>query len=79
MKKRDKIIVGTVLGGAIGSVLGLLFAPQAGKKTRQEIKDFKDRVYLEHGDKIEAAQVKSKKIFGKLLGFVKHKIAERNK
>lgn len=39
MKKRDKIIYGTVIGGAIGSVLGLMYAPQSGKKTRKQISD----------------------------------------
>lgn len=78
MKRRDKIIVGTVLGGAIGSVLGLLFAPQAGKKTRQEIKEFKDRVYLEHGDKIDAVQQKSKKLLTKATDFLKSKMTGHN-
>lgn len=37
MKKSDKFIFGTIVGGAIGSVLGLLFAPKPGKETRQTV------------------------------------------
>lgn len=34
----DKILFGLLIGGAIGSVLGLTVAPDKGKKTRQELK-----------------------------------------
>jgi len=77
MKKRDKIIVGTVLGGAIGSVLGVLFAPQTGKKTRKDLNKLKTRVYDEHGDQIELVQKKSKNLAGKILKLVKNKITEK--
>jgi len=77
MKKRDKVIIGTVLGGAIGSVLGVLFAPQSGKKTRKNLKDIKTKVYDEHGEQIEMVQEKSKSLAKKLLRAVKNKIAAR--
>ena len=32
-----KIIAGIVIGGAVGSVLGLTLAPHTGKKTREMI------------------------------------------
>lgn len=35
----DKIVMGVILGGAIGSVLGLTLAPRKGKETRQIIKE----------------------------------------
>lgn len=34
----DKVIFGLLIGGAIGSVLGLTVAPDKGKSTRKEIK-----------------------------------------
>ncbi|MDP4007897.1 MAG: YtxH domain-containing protein [Candidatus Peregrinibacteria bacterium] len=34
----DKVIFGLLIGGAIGSVLGLTVAPDKGKATRKEIK-----------------------------------------
>ncbi|MDD4351769.1 MAG: YtxH domain-containing protein [Candidatus Gracilibacteria bacterium] len=58
MKKRDKIIMGTVLGGAIGSVLGFMFAPKKGKEMRQDIKEF----YDEHEDTIKKVQKKAKNL-----------------
>ena len=36
-KYLDKLIMGAVLGGAIGSVLGLSLAPKKGKETREII------------------------------------------
>ncbi|MBI5413227.1 YtxH domain-containing protein [Candidatus Peregrinibacteria bacterium] len=35
----DKIVMGVILGGAIGSVLGLTLAPRKGKETRKMIKE----------------------------------------
>lgn len=35
----DKIVMGVILGGAIGSVLGLTLAPRKGKDTRKIIKE----------------------------------------
>ena len=44
---------GALLGAAIGALLGVLFAPESGKKTRQNIKD-KSSEYAEMGmDKLE--------------------------
>lgn len=34
----DKLIMGVILGGAIGSVLGLTLAPRKGKETREILK-----------------------------------------
>ncbi len=36
--KLDRLIMGVILGGAIGSVLGLTLAPRKGKETREMIK-----------------------------------------
>lgn len=35
----DKIFMGAVIGGAIGSVLGASIAPKKGKETRRDISD----------------------------------------
>ncbi len=34
-----KVLTGVVVGGAIGSILGLTLAPQKGKDTRKAIRD----------------------------------------
>lgn len=35
----DKILMGAIIGGAIGSVVGASLAPKKGKETRREIVD----------------------------------------
>lgn len=37
--KANKVILGVIGGLATGAILGILFAPQSGKKTRRKIKD----------------------------------------
>ncbi len=37
-KKLDKLIKGLIVGGAIGSVIGITLAPKSGKETRNIIK-----------------------------------------
>ena len=46
--KVDRLIMGIILGGAIGSVLGLTLAPRKGKETREIIKQ-KGGEFLEKG------------------------------
>lgn len=41
-----KVLTGVVVGGAIGSILGLTLAPEKGKKTRQIIRDKSMKLYL---------------------------------
>lgn len=35
----DKLVMGVIIGGAIGSVLGLTLAPKKGKETRKYLKE----------------------------------------
>lgn len=37
--KTDKLILGILVGAAVGAVAGVLFAPDNGKNTRKKIKD----------------------------------------
>ena len=37
--KADKVILGVVGGVAVGALLGILFAPEKGEKTRRKIMD----------------------------------------
>ncbi len=45
MKKRDKFIAGTIVGGAVGSILAIMFAPKSGKETREDIKASSQKIY----------------------------------
>jgi gas vesicle protein len=50
------VLAGAVVGGAVGATLGLLFAPQSGKKTRKDIKEkaenVKDKIENEYAPKV---------------------------
>jgi gas vesicle protein len=37
MSLKRKFLVGTIVGGAVGSVVGILVAPKSGKQTRSDI------------------------------------------
>ena len=45
-KKIFRLLTGMVVGSAIGSILGLTFAPRKGKETRRYIKDKSMEVFL---------------------------------
>ena len=41
-----KVLTGFIVGGAIGSILGLTLAPQSGKDTRKAIRDKSLEMFL---------------------------------
>lgn len=62
----DKVLMGMIVGGAIGSVLGVGLAPKKGSETRKDI-----------GDSTNKAVKEVKQVFqktkGGLFGFLKKK------
>jgi gas vesicle protein len=46
-KKVFKLLTGVVVGGAIGSILGLTLAPKKGKETREFIRDKSMKMFLQ--------------------------------
>lgn len=71
-KKLDSLIMGVILGGAIGSVLGLTFAPRKGKETRELLKqkgaellekgkEVSGKIVRDNREKIEGAKYQLKK------------------
>ena len=40
MLKKSRLIISTIIGGAIGSVIGVLLAPQKGSELRKEAQKF---------------------------------------
>lgn len=57
----DKLVMGVIIGGAIGSVLGMVFAPQKGKETRKILKEKGKEIYDKHEGEIKDFTKKAKK------------------
>lgn len=64
----DKVMMGAVVGGAIGSVLGASIAPKKGKETREDI-----------AQAAKAAKGKFSRVFGFLKKLLKRKSKEEAK
>lgn len=47
MSKEANLLEGLLLGGLIGAAFGILFAPQAGEKNREALKDILKEFGLE--------------------------------
>ena len=86
----DKIVMGTILGGAIGSVIGITLAPKSGKETREYIKDkgkfayqksieAKQKFMEEHGEGLEAFKNQAQKKSGKVWNYFKKRMKRRFK
>lgn len=58
--KLDRLVMGIILGGAIGSVLGLTLAPRKGKETREIIKK-KGQKLFEKGKQVSEKFVRDHK------------------
>jgi gas vesicle protein len=62
-KTKVNFFKGLLIGGALGALAGILFAPKSGKNLRSDIKD-KGNEILNEGKKIYAdASTKTKEIF----------------
>lgn len=57
----DKLVMGVILGGAIGSVLGLTLAPRKGKETREILKKKGEEFIRDHSETIKGAKYQLKK------------------
>lgn len=57
-----KVLTGFVVGGAVGSILGLTLAPKKGKEMRQDIKDKSMEMFLKGKEKLKE---------DKKIGFIK--------
>lgn len=50
LKKLDRLIKGIIIGGAVGSVLGITLAPKTGKETRNTLKTTTNQVWKQGAD-----------------------------
>ena len=74
-KPQCRFSMGLLIGGALGALAGILFAPKSGKKLRSDIKE-KGSEVLKDGKEIYAdASTKAKEIIGE----VKHQAKELKK
>ena len=55
-----EFLKGIIIGGAIGAVVGLLYAPKSGRETREELSGRVDDVYRQARDEYEDALVKAR-------------------
>ncbi len=56
----SKMFFSFLTGAAIGAGLALLFAPQSGKETRKQIKDFSEKLSGEVKDEVEKLSERAK-------------------
>jgi gas vesicle protein len=59
-KSVGKLIAGLVIGGTIGSVMGLAFAPQKGNRTRKVLKEKAEKALGEGKKIVEKIREKKK-------------------
>jgi gas vesicle protein len=80
----EKVVMGAIVGGAIGSVVGMTVAPKKGEETRKYLKEKGTEVYQksrdatekfigEHENEIEDVKKKGGKIWKKLKKYLRKK------
>ncbi|MFC1599656.1 YtxH domain-containing protein [Patescibacteria group bacterium] len=80
----DKVVMGAIVGGAIGSVVGMTVAPKKGEETRKYLKDKGSEVYEksrqvtekfmdEHENDIKEVKKKGGKVWKKLKKHLRKK------
>lgn len=68
MSKGQKFIVGTIVGGAVGSILGLMFAPKSGKETRSDIIQSSQKLYEKGGKFSNQLSASTKSLWQRIVG-----------
>jgi gas vesicle protein len=63
MNKSGDFVAGILIGGLIGAVIGILYAPKSGKETREEIAKKADQLLAKAKEEYECAVEKSRKAY----------------
>lgn len=63
MNKSGDFMAGLVVGGLIGTVIGILYAPKSGRETREEIGQKADELLAKVKEEYEHAVEKSRKTY----------------
>jgi gas vesicle protein len=68
----EGFIKGIILGGVIGAAIGILYAPQSGRKTREDINRKTDKLLTKAKEEYEATLKKSSKAYEAAVKELKH-------
>ena len=68
----EGFIKGIILGGAIGAVIGILYAPQSGRKTRDDIDRKTKKLLTKAKEEYETALKKSSRAYESAVKQLKH-------
>lgn len=63
-KSGGKILLAGLIGAAAGAIGGLLFAPKAGKETREDLMKMRNDLMKKVGTTVDETQDRVKEIFG---------------
>jgi gas vesicle protein len=63
MSKSEDFVTGVIIGGLIGAVIGILYAPKSGRETREELGRKADELLSKAKEEYESAVEKSRKAY----------------
>lgn len=75
MSNKSFFTEGLILGALVGSIAGLLFAPQSGEETRKKLKQLKE----ENQDLIDETKETTEKLIAKTKKSIEEGLAKLNK
>jgi gas vesicle protein len=68
----EGFLKGIILGGAIGAVIGILYAPQSGRRTREDISEKAEDLLAKAKEEYETALKKSSKAYESAVKQLRH-------
>ena len=68
----EGFIKGIILGGVIGAAIGILYAPQSGRKTREDINRKAEELLAKSKEEYEAALKKGSKAYESVVKQLKN-------
>lgn len=63
MSEKGDFVAGLIVGGLVGAVIGILYAPKSGKETREEIGRKADELLTKAKEEYEVAVEKSRRAY----------------